>query len=71
MLEKIVSKFTIDVEGGKCVDYRKAIDLIYAVKRSGAKMRLNKLNLGKIESEETMNEQSVFDKDPYQTQNKS
>ena len=49
-LDKIISKFETEIDNKKHVEFRKAIDLIYAVKKSGIKIRLSKLNLGKMSS---------------------
>ena len=63
-LDKIIKKFETEIDGEQFVNYRKAIDLIYAVKRSGIRLKLSKLNLNQMDSNKQ--NPSVFDKDPYQ-----
>ena len=59
-LDKIIQKYETEIDGIIYVDFSKAINLIYAVMRTGVKIRLNKKNLAQIRENSQQIEKSVF-----------
>lgn len=59
-LDKIIQKYETEIDGKIYVDFSKAINLIYAVMRTGVKIRLNKKNLAQIRENSQQIEKSVF-----------
>ena len=59
-LDKVIQKYETEIDGIIYVDFSKAINLIYAVMRTGVKIRLNKKNLAQIRENSQQIEKSVF-----------